>query len=101
MKIPGFAFETTDWEAVEPTVHAGKTGEARWRTRHFGEIRVRIVEYSAGYKADHWCEKGHVIFLRGGGVTDGVERWAMGGVAGGDELSGGRWGGGASKLFGG
>ncbi|MCX6603160.1 MAG: DHCW motif cupin fold protein [Acidobacteria bacterium] len=61
MKIPGFAFETTDWDAVEPTVHAGETGEALWRTRHFGDIRVRIVEYSPGYMADHWCEKGHVI----------------------------------------
>lgn len=34
---------------------------AHWRTRHFGDIRVRIVEYSPGYLADHWCEKGHVI----------------------------------------
>lgn len=61
MRLPGFAFETTDWNAVEPTVHAGETGEALWRTQHFGDIRVRIVEYSAGYMADHWCEKGHVI----------------------------------------
>lgn len=46
---------------MEPIVHAGHTGEALWRTQHFGDIRVRIVEYSAGYMADHWCEKGHLI----------------------------------------
>ena len=34
---------------------------ARWRTRQFGDVRVRIVEYSAGYRADHWCEKGHIL----------------------------------------
>ena len=61
MKMNGFAFGTTEWTAVTPTEHAGESGVALWRTQHFGEIRVRIVEYSAGYKADHWCTKGHVI----------------------------------------
>ena len=61
MKMDGFVFATTDWTNVTPTEHAGETGRALWRTRHFGEIRVRMVEYSAGYKADHWCTKGHVI----------------------------------------
>jgi hypothetical protein len=31
-----------------------------------GEIRVRKVEYSAGYKADHWCKKGHIILCTEG-----------------------------------
>jgi uncharacterized cupin superfamily protein len=26
-------------------------------------IRVRMVEYSPGYVADHWCSKGHIILL--------------------------------------
>jgi hypothetical protein len=61
MNLPDIPFQTTDWAAVEPVVHEGEEGTAYWRTRHFADIRVRIVEYSAGYRADHWCEKGHVL----------------------------------------
>jgi hypothetical protein len=61
MRLPDIPFQITDWASVEPTEHAGEYGVAHWRTRQFGDIRVRIVEYSAGYLADHWCEKGHVI----------------------------------------
>jgi quercetin dioxygenase-like cupin family protein len=31
-----------------------------------GNIRVRMVEYSAGYLADHWCERGHVLLVLAG-----------------------------------
>jgi quercetin dioxygenase-like cupin family protein len=61
MKMSGFGFSTTDWTRVEPSKHPGESGMALWRTQNFGEIRVRMVEYSPGYSADHWCEKGHVI----------------------------------------
>ena len=54
-------FGTTDWAAVERTEHPGETGVAIWRTRHFGNIRVRLVDYSPGYAADHWCVKGHIL----------------------------------------
>jgi hypothetical protein len=54
-------FETTDWSRIAPTEHRGESGVAYWRTRQFGDIRVRLVEYSAGYAADHWCAKGHVL----------------------------------------
>ena len=54
-------FGTTDWSAVEATGHPGETGTATWRTRTFNGIRVRIVEYSPGYLADHWCSKGHIL----------------------------------------
>jgi hypothetical protein len=57
-KVP---FGTTDWSAVAPTVHTGETGTATWRTREFNGIRVRMVEYSPGYLADHWCSKGHIL----------------------------------------
>src|SRR5689334_12362482 len=60
MKMAPFAFGTTDWSAVEPTEHTGETGMAIWRTRYFGDepnrIRVRMVEYTPGYLADHWCK---------------------------------------------
>ena len=61
MKIDDIPFGITDWSAIERTEHPGDTGIAYWRTRRFGEIRVRMVEYSPGYLADHWCEKGHVL----------------------------------------
>jgi hypothetical protein len=50
-------FGTTDWSAIERTVHAGETGTATWRTKSFDGIRVRMVEYSPGYRADHWCKR--------------------------------------------
>ena len=61
MKIENLPFGTTDWSQVEVTTHAGITGEARWRTRRFGDVRVRMLEYSPGYCADHWCSKGHFL----------------------------------------
>lgn len=63
MKIPALPFTTIDWTAVAPTVHPGETGTALWRTVSNGDIRMRIVEYSPGYLADHWCDRGHVIFV--------------------------------------
>ncbi|MBV9863548.1 MAG: DHCW motif cupin fold protein [Alphaproteobacteria bacterium] len=67
MQISDIPFGTTDWAAVPETLHPGETGIARWRTREFGDIRVRVVEYSPGYLADHWCSKGHILY-----VLDGV-----------------------------
>jgi hypothetical protein len=66
MILSDIPFGTTDWSAVEPTDHAGETGVAQWRTRQFGSVRVRMVEYSAGYRADHWCEKGHILLCLAG-----------------------------------
>lgn len=62
MQLSDIPFNTVDWSAVEPTVHTGTTGTATWRTRQFGSVRVRVLEYSPGYSADHWCTKGHVLF---------------------------------------
>ena len=66
MHIAAIPFDTTDWAAVPAVDHPGATGVARWRTRQLGDIRVRMVEYSAGYMADHWCEKGHILLCLGG-----------------------------------
>lgn len=59
-------FGTTDWSAIERTQHAGETGTATWRTKTFDGIRVRMVDYSAGYLADHWCSKGHILLCLDG-----------------------------------
>lgn len=66
MHMTDFPFTATDWSTVERTEHPGETGTAFWRTKQFGTIRVRMVEYTPGYKADHWCSKGHILLCLGG-----------------------------------
>lgn len=66
MKIEGVPFRVPDWEQIEPVEHAGETGTATWRTIETGNIRVRKVDYSPGYRADHWCERGHVLLVLDG-----------------------------------
>jgi len=71
MRMTSIPFGTTDWSTIAPTTHAGEVGVATWRTRQFGDVRVRMVEYSPGYVADHWCEKGHILLcLEGELVTE-------------------------------
>ncbi|WP_114764600.1 DHCW motif cupin fold protein [Vibrio rhodolitus] len=69
MEINNLPFGITEWENVEVTQHSGETGVALWRTKHFGELRVRMVEYSENYLADHWCSKGHILFCLSGELT--------------------------------
>jgi hypothetical protein len=69
MQIHNATFQTTDWTNVEKVAHPGETGTAYWRTKDVGNVRVRMVEYSKGYLADHWCTKGHVILLLEGDLT--------------------------------
>jgi quercetin dioxygenase-like cupin family protein len=71
MKITEVPFCTIDWKSVPLTEHNGETGKAFWRTFEMGNIRVRMVEYTPGYSADHWCERGHVLLvLEGELVTE-------------------------------
>ncbi|ASJ74205.1 DHCW motif cupin fold protein [Granulosicoccus antarcticus] len=63
-------FQTIDWSAVSPTEHAGVTGMAYWQTMQFGGLRIRYVEYSENYLADHWCEKGHIVYCLKGEVIN-------------------------------
>jgi hypothetical protein len=66
--IPTLPFTVTDWSEVEPTHHPGATGEASWRTRHIGDIRIRQVDYTPGYLADHWCDRGHILYVLEGSI---------------------------------
>jgi hypothetical protein len=68
MHIQDIPFGTTDWSVIPKTEHLGTTGKAYWRTCQFGVIRVRMVEYTAGYLADHWCEKGHILLCLSGSL---------------------------------
>jgi quercetin dioxygenase-like cupin family protein len=73
MKLTEIPFGTTNWAEVERTEHAGERGMAQWRTRRFGDIRVRMVEYSPGYLADHWCRKGHILLCLEGELLTELE----------------------------
>jgi quercetin dioxygenase-like cupin family protein len=68
MQIPELAFTAIDWSHVPVTEHPGETGMAWWRTFTAGDLRVRMVEYSPGYLADHWCDRGHVFLVIEGEV---------------------------------
>lgn len=57
-----FPFQTIDWSSVEKVEYIGDTGIATWQTVQLEGLRLRIVEYSSGYLADHWCRKGHIVY---------------------------------------
>lgn len=63
MKIPALPFTVTDWDQIPRTEHPGETGMGYWRTLNIGDVRVRMVEYGPGYLADHWCDRGHIIYV--------------------------------------
>ena len=63
MNIVDVPFGLADWDAIPRTEHPGTTGKAYWKTLQLGNLRVRKVEYEAGYVADHWCRKGHVVLV--------------------------------------
>lgn len=64
-------FHTTDWSTIEKVEYKGITGTAFWQTQVLDGLRLRIVEYSPNYKADHWCQKGHIVFcLEGSFVSE-------------------------------
>lgn len=73
MNLNNIPFGITQWADLPSTQHAGEQGYAVWRTQQFDNIRVRIVEYSAGYLADHWCSKGHILFCLDGELHTELE----------------------------
>ena len=66
-------FETINWDVLPVTEHKGENGYAFWKTIQLKDIRIRMVEYTAGYKADHWCSKGHIIFCLEGEMTSELQ----------------------------
>ena len=63
MKLPALPFHAMHWDVLPATEHKGETGMALWRTMTNGDVRMRVVEYSPGYLADHWCDRGHIIYV--------------------------------------
>jgi quercetin dioxygenase-like cupin family protein len=73
VKIPDCQFTVTNWAEIPPTKHPGTTGMALWRTLVIGDVRVRMVEYSPGYVADHWCQRGHILYVVEGELETELE----------------------------
>ena len=73
MDFDNIPFQTVDWQTISKTIHPGTTGTAWWQTLQFEHLRVRIVEYSKGYLADHWCQKGHIVHCLEGEFTTEME----------------------------
>jgi hypothetical protein len=73
VKIPDLAFSTTIWSEVAKTVHPGETGEAIWQTIDIGDLRIRMVEYTPGYLADHWCDRGHILLVLEGELVSELQ----------------------------
>ena len=73
MQMSNIPFTITDWSTIERTEHKGESGLAYWRTQNFGNVRVRFVEYTPGYLADHWCVKGHILLCAEGELHTELE----------------------------
>lgn len=74
MNHPSIPYQAIDWASVPRTEHKGETGTAWWQTLQLPGLRIRIVEYSKGYLADHWCEKGHVVHCLEGEFVNEQQR---------------------------
>jgi quercetin dioxygenase-like cupin family protein len=61
MSRKNIPYQTIDWSSIPKVEHKGETGTSYWQTLQFEGLRIRMVEYTKGYIADHWCEKGHIV----------------------------------------
>lgn len=73
MNMQSIPFGTTDWSDIEPVEKSAPAGKAFWRTQQFGDVRVRMVEYTAGYVSDLWCVKGHILLCLEGELHTELE----------------------------
>ena len=71
--MPPIPYQTIDWNAIPQTEHPGTTGTSFWKTIQLPGIRLRMVEYSKDYMADHWCQKGHIVHCIGGQFISQLE----------------------------
>ena len=63
MNFNPLPFTVVDWSAMPVTTFSGSSGTGSERILNMGDLRVRVVDFSAGYFADHWCDRGHVLFV--------------------------------------
>jgi hypothetical protein len=73
MNNKNILFQAIDWSLINKTEHKGEKGTSLWQTLQFNGLRIRIVEYSPGYLADHWCTKGHIVHCLEGEVISELQ----------------------------
>jgi quercetin dioxygenase-like cupin family protein len=73
MELRGMPFQTISWDEIPSEEHAGISGKALWKIVSQGDLRIRIVDYTPGYLADHWCEKGHIVYVLDGEFTSELQ----------------------------
>ena len=73
MSSKSIPFQTIDWANIPKTEYKGEKGMAYWQTIQFEGLRIRMVEYTKGYIADHWCKKGHIVHCLEGEVINEQE----------------------------
>ena len=73
MGLSNIPFQTIDWKNVPRTEHVGETGTSFWQTIQFDGLRIRVVEYTKNYLANHWCQKGHIVFVLEGEMTSELD----------------------------
>lgn len=56
-------FTIMNWDRIHRTITHGASGTVTTRVQVLGDLRIRMIEYSANYLADHWCELGHLVFV--------------------------------------
>ena len=66
MNLNNFPVGITDWSQISESVHPGASGTAAVHSHQLGDIQLRFVVYSPNYVADHWCHKGHIVFVIAG-----------------------------------
>ncbi|HRH39281.1 MAG TPA: DHCW motif cupin fold protein [Flavobacteriales bacterium] len=76
MSLSNIPFQITEWYKVPTTVVNGTTGTATMRIQQLGDLRIRMVEYSANYVSDHWCQLGHLVFVLEGELINELENGA-------------------------
>jgi hypothetical protein len=72
-KDKNIPFQIIDWGKIPKTIHDGKSGVAYWQTSQFEGLRIRLVEYTKGYLANHWCQKGHIVYCLEGAFISELE----------------------------
>ena len=73
-------FSVIEWSKVLQAVHPGERGSSIWQVLQYPGLRVRLVEYSKDYIADHWCQKGHIVHCLEGELTTELEngdKWLL------------------------
>lgn len=76
MDLAGLPYQIIDWSALPAEVKPGAHGTVTQRVAQWGPIRIRRVDYSAGYAADHWCAKGHIIYVLSGELVSELKSGA-------------------------